>query len=120
MKAKLTTFIILISFVTNAQFILKGIVLDENNEPIPYVNILVKNTTTGTTTDDYGNFFITIKRTTARIEVSFLGYETVVKRVSKKNKFLRIKLKEEADQLDEILIISRPKKRLKKKRKPCL
>jgi len=119
MKAKLTTFIILISFVTNAQFILKGIVLDENNEPIPYVNILVKNTTTGTTTDDYGNFFITIKRTTARIEVSFLGYETVVKRVSKKNKFLRIKLKEEEDQLDEILIISRPKKRLKKKENPA-
>jgi len=119
MKARLSIFIILISVVTNAQFTLNGIVLDENNEPIPYVNIILKNTTIGTTTDDYGNFSISLKKDNGRIEISFLGYETVLKRVSKKIKFVRITLKEEADQLDEILIISRPKKRLKKKENPA-
>jgi len=119
MKSKLTLFFLLFSIATNAQITIKGVVLDESNEPIPYVNVIVKNTTIGTTTDDDGNFTITLKKNRGRIEITFLGYETVIKKVSKKTPFLRIILREEADQLDEILIISRPKKRLKKKENPA-
>jgi hypothetical protein len=119
MKVRLTLFLILITFISNAQFTIKGVVLDESNEPIPYVNVMVKNTDIGTITDGLGNFSIALKKNRGRIEISFLGYETLLEKVSKKTGFLRVILKEEADQLDEILIVSKPKKRLKKKENPA-
>ena len=119
MKVRLTLFLILITFISNAQFTIKGVVLDESNEPIPYVNVMVKNTDIGTITDGLGNFSIALKKNRGRIEISFLGYETILEKVSKKTGFLRVILKEEADQLDEILIVSKPKKILKKKENPA-
>jgi hypothetical protein len=36
--------------------LIKGNVLDENGQPLPGVNVLIKGSTVGTTTDASGNF----------------------------------------------------------------
>ncbi len=119
MKTRLTLLFFIISFTVKAQLTVKGIILDETNQPLPYVNVIVKNSTIGTITDNDGKFSVTLKKNRGRIEISFLGFETIIKRVSKKTGFLKIILKEEADQLDEIIIVTKPKKRLKKKENPA-
>lgn len=51
---------------------------DMNNEPLPFANVIVKGTKSGTTTDDFGNFTLTVEPGNLNVEFSFLGYETVV------------------------------------------
>lgn len=119
MRASLTLLFIFTSIIVNAQLTIRGQILDVNNEPLPFVNVIVPKTTIGTTTDDNGNFTITLKKNKGKIEISFLGFETIEKKVSNKTEFLKIILKEEANQLEEIIIVSKPQKRLKKKDNPA-
>ncbi|MDH5413232.1 MAG: mucoidy inhibitor MuiA family protein, partial [Flavobacteriaceae bacterium] len=55
---------------------IKGKVLDENQEPIPGVNVIVKGSTIGSSTDFDGNYSITIPNKSSELEFSFIGYET--------------------------------------------
>lgn len=52
-----------------------GVVYDENNEPLPFVNILVKNTSNGTQSDIEGKFSIECSENDILI-ISYVGYET--------------------------------------------
>ncbi|MCL9804099.1 carboxypeptidase-like regulatory domain-containing protein [Flavobacterium amniphilum] len=54
----------------------KGKVVDENNEPLPYVNILVENENIGTTSDLDGSFSLNIKEEKILI-FSILGFEKI-------------------------------------------
>jgi TonB-dependent starch-binding outer membrane protein SusC len=56
--------------------LVKGIITDENNQPLPGVNILVKGTTNGTTTDAEGKFSINVADANAVLVISFIGYAT--------------------------------------------
>lgn len=60
--------------------IIKGKVFDPiNNEPIPFANVVIQGTTTGTTTDIDGRYELTgLKPDLYNIEVSFVGYKTKV------------------------------------------
>ena len=115
MKASLVFFLLFVSFAINAQITVKGVILDEKNQPIPYANIIVHKTTLGTSSDFDGNFKITLKKNKGKLQISLLGFKTVFKKVSKKTTFIKIILKEEASQLNEIIIVTKPKKRLSKK-----
>ena len=53
----------------------KGIVLDESNNPKPFVNINFVNSHIGTTTDFDGMYSIETKWATDNLSVSFLGYQ---------------------------------------------
>ncbi len=57
----------------------KGKVLDleMNSEPLPFVNIYIKGTETGSTTDFDGIFIINILPGTYTLVFSFIGYETI-------------------------------------------
>jgi len=48
----------------------------DDNSTIPGVNVLVKGTTTGTTTDADGKFKLTVESNSAVLEVSSIGYAT--------------------------------------------
>ena len=119
MKTHLTLLFLFTFFLLNAQLTVRGVILDENHQPIPFVNIIVEKSTLGTITDDNGNFSITLKKNRGRLEISSIGYEVLLKKVTKKTGVLKIILKEKADQLEEIIIVSRPKKRLQKKENPA-
>lgn len=68
----------LVSFVSIAQSTaIEGTILDNNQSPIIGVNVLIKNTTKGTTSDVDGNFKIkNITNGDYVISVSYLGYKT--------------------------------------------
>ena len=119
MKTRLTFIILLITSTLHAQLTLKGKVVDEFNNPMPYVNVFLKNTTYGTTTDDDGKFFFKTKKYRGTLEVSFIGFQTQTIKVSQKTKYLNIVLTEGTNQLEEVILVTKPKKRLKKKENPA-
>lgn len=55
--------LLLIASSVHAQLTLKGKVVDEFDNPLPYVNVSLQNTNFGTTTDDDGRFFSKQKNT---------------------------------------------------------
>ena len=119
MKIFVSLLFIFTCFVSNAQLKISGQIVDTNNEPLPYVNVYFKNTTNGMTTDFDGRFQLTSQKNRGRIEISFVGYETLSLKFSPKKTYFKIVLKEESNLLDEIVIVSKPKKRLKKKENPA-
>ncbi len=119
MKLKLVIPFLLISFNLVAQFTVKGRVVDENKQPMPFVNTFIQGTTYGTTTDDDGRFSFICKKRTGILEISSMGFQTQTFKVNSRTKPLNIVLREGEDVLDEVVIVSRPKKRLKKKENPA-
>lgn len=119
MKKTLIFSLLLIANSLHAQLTLKGKVVDEFENPLPYVNVMLKGTNLGTTTDDNGRFFLKTKKYKGTLEVSFIGFQTQTFSVSENTKFLNIVLTEESNQLDEVVVVTKPKKRLKKKENPA-
>lgn len=56
--------------------VIKGTVLDENDEPIVGASVTVKGQAKGVSTDAFGNFAISA-RPGSQINVSFVGYKTI-------------------------------------------
>ena len=83
---------------------ISGNVQDETGFPIPGVNIIVKNTNKGTTTDFDGTFILTGIAKGTTITVSYIGYVTkeIIVTDSKK---LSIQLEEDLAQLNEVVVI---------------
>lgn len=80
MTTRLFTFLLL--FTTLFSFAQKatvsGTILDKeyDNEPLPFANVVIKGTTTGTTTDDLGKYKLMVSPGNYILEISFLGYTT--------------------------------------------
>ncbi|WP_439882215.1 carboxypeptidase-like regulatory domain-containing protein [Pontibacter sp. MBLB2868] len=74
--------LILGSITVNAQSILRGKVIDnQTNEPLEFVSIYLNNTTTGTHTNEKGEFTLGVGVGTYEVVVSFIGYEPVIYQV---------------------------------------
>jgi hypothetical protein len=93
---------VLFSFSVSAQ--IKGVVVDENNKPIPYVNIWVENENIGTTSEEDGTFNINTTQKSQHFILSSLGYETKKTTISQAT---IIVLKSKVITLDEV-VISKP------------
>lgn len=120
MKLKLLfSLLFTLSFALQAQLKITGQILDNNNEPLPYVNVYFTNTTNGTVTNFDGRFELFTTKKRGKIEISFVGYETQSLRYNPKKTYFKIVLTEASNTLDEIIIVSKPKKRLKKKENPA-
>ncbi|NLP58631.1 TonB-dependent receptor [Lutibacter sp. B1] len=62
--------------------ILKGNIKSEQNEPIIGANVIIKNSSFGTVSDEEGNYLIkNLKKGTYQIEISYLGFDTITKNV---------------------------------------
>ncbi|MBN4070138.1 carboxypeptidase-like regulatory domain-containing protein [Olleya sp. AH-315-F22] len=84
-----------------------GHVLDENNEPIAFSNIVFKESSIGTITNENGRFYLESDETWETLIISFIGFETLEIKLEKKvNYNLKFTLKEETAQLDTVLIVS--------------
>ena len=79
MKKLFTLLALLISSILIAQEAkITGTVFDkEFQEPLPFANVLVKETGSGTTTDFDGIYEVFVQPGTYTIEFSFVGYETI-------------------------------------------
>jgi TonB-dependent starch-binding outer membrane protein SusC len=84
---------------------ISGSVTDsETKEGLPGVNILVKGTTSGTTTDANGNFQLTVSNDNAILTCSFIGYETMEVSVGNQTA-INITLKQDAKALEEVVVV---------------
>lgn len=83
-----------------------GRVLDEVNEPMPFVTIFVKGTTVGTTTNSEGEYFLDLKEGNYQLMYRFVGYKTLNKsiKVGKTAIRLDVQLEVEALKLQELEI----------------
>ena len=81
---------------------IKGKVTDSSGEGLPYMNVVEKGTTNGTTTNDHGEFTLTIKSLPTTFVVSSMGFETKTIPVTKKS-YLTIVVNED-NALDEVVI----------------
>lgn len=108
MKNNLTYILLLFFSITSfSQTKVSGYVYDDANEPVPFANVIFKNSTTGTITDENGKFYIEDDNLYDAIQVSFVGYET--KEVILENRVtynLNVIIKEEASQLKEVVVYS--------------
>lgn len=71
--------VLLITFFIgyNAAAQITGTVINDKNEPLPYVNVFLENTYTGTTTNEDGIYEFNIKKSgTYTLVFQFLGYTT--------------------------------------------
>ncbi|MCF6350810.1 MAG: DUF5686 and carboxypeptidase regulatory-like domain-containing protein [Flavobacteriaceae bacterium] len=117
MKNFILIFIFLITSLTFSQTKVKGIVIDEQNEPVAFANIIFKNSIKGTVSDENGNFYLESSKTYSELDISFLGYETKTITLQKVNYGLQIILKETGASLDEVVIYSG---KIKKKGNPAI
>lgn len=62
------------SLPDNVVFTVSGLVSDDQNQPLPGVNILEKGTSTGTTTDSNGEYKLNVSDANATLVYSFIGY----------------------------------------------
>ena len=84
-----------------------GYVLDENNQAISFANVIFKGSSEGTITNEEGRFYLESDENWEALIVSFLGYETLTIALDKKVSYnLKFTLKEEAGQLDQVVIVS--------------
>lgn len=84
-----------------------GKVIDKKGEPLAYVNIYLKDSYKGTTTNDDGNYVLSLSENGEyKITFQYLGYQSVTKNV-RINAFpfiLNITLEEESTSLGEVVI----------------
>lgn len=96
------------SLSLNAQekFTLKGVISEKkSNETLIGVNIIIKETATGTTTNEYGFYSITLPKGTYTIIISYLGYTTESETIALTNNITKnISLEESLESLDEVII----------------
>ena len=96
---------------------ISGKVMDASlNEPLPYVNVIIKNSegdiVTGGITLDDGTFKITkIPEGNITVTIQYIGYKAVVKKITIKKGYRKVDfgdilLEEEAAGLDEVTIIA--------------
>lgn len=84
-----------------------GVVTDEKGETIPMVNILVKGTQNGTTTDQNGKYGITLSKGNYTLVFSFVGYKKVEKQVSIRStevQTINIQLEPDAAMLSDFVV----------------
>ena len=109
MKRQILNFLIILgSFTMAAQSgSITGSVTDSNtNDPLPGVNVIVKNTTNGTNTDFNGNFSVDNVSSGDVLVFSYIGYETFEFTVS--NSFnISISLNEDIEALEQVVVLSK-------------
>ena len=66
----------ILSPIIFAQTKVSGIVVDNSNQPIPYANVIFKNSTQGTVTNEDGKFYLESEKTYKTLQVSFMGFDT--------------------------------------------
>lgn len=82
----------------------KGVVYDENHEPLPGVNIVVEGTTMGAVSDLDGKFSLDIYTPTATLVFSFVGYLPEKVEVTRGSEVI-MKLTPDVQKLEEVVVV---------------
>ena len=110
-KTVLSVLFLLMATVMFSQGKIKGTVLDSDlSGALPGVNVTVKGTSTGTSTDSDGKFILNTTSTSGQLVISYIGFKSQTVNFSVKSgetvDLGTIKLSSDANQLEEIVIKS--------------
>jgi TonB-linked SusC/RagA family outer membrane protein len=83
---------------------IKGKITDERNDGLPGVSIVLKGTTTGTTTDASGQYVLGVANAQSVLVFSFLGYESQEIAVGNQA-ILDVTLKGDSKTLNEVVVV---------------
>lgn len=81
---------------------ISGVVVDEDNQPVPGVNVTIENTSTGVMTDFDGKFSLNNVPATANIDFS---YQTLITKIPAHSASGTIKINT-IGSLDEVIVIA--------------
>lgn len=106
MKTLLTTLALLITIISIAQTTISGQVLNEKGIPVLGVNVYLKGTYDGATTDIDGKFsFKTDETTTVTLIATFIGYEDFEKQsLVEEMEEINIRLRESVNSLNSVIL----------------
>lgn len=82
----------------------RGVIADENGEPLIGVSIMVKGTSTGTITDFDGKFTINLPDGSRELVISYIGYKEQTITVTG-NAPVNVKMVSDTKALDEVVVI---------------
>lgn len=99
-------FLFLYSTSSYAQFTLSGHIYDRNDgEALPGATLFLTEIKSGTATNVYGFYSITVKQQTFNLQVSYLGYQQYDTTITlTENSTLDFYLKEQVDEIGEIQV----------------
>ena len=86
-----------------AQNILKGKVIDENNQPVIAASIYWENTQDGVSSDENGDFELPLNPSSKNLVISYIGYKQQVLPIA--STFIKIKLVPD-NTLGEVVVTS--------------
>ena len=97
-----------LSLVTDSQDAkvgtLKGKVVDPDGKPLAGATLVIKGTTTGTITDNEGNFKLKDVPLDKEVVISYVGYQTVQTKADAENSML-IKMDRESVGIDKVVVV---------------
>ena len=96
-------FFVLTSLTAVAQKTVSGTVLDPDGKGMPGVNVIVKGTSTGTTTDTDGRYTIAMSDGAGTLVYSFIGYASQEVEVGTRST-VDVSLVEDVSQLSEVVV----------------
>lgn len=94
----------LINEAQNADITITGKVTDAQGQELPGVSILIKNSSTGTTTQADGSYRIVVPQEGATLVFSYLGYTSVEKIVGALS-VLNVVMTEDSKSLSEVVVV---------------
>lgn len=101
-----------------SQSLIRGIVVDDQDIPIPNAHVYFTGISIGMVTDNEGRFELALENNFKSFEVSYVGMKLVKMDIQPGKEFYEVILEEE-NTLEEVVLVSKPKK-IKKERKPSL
>lgn len=104
MKSFFTVLLLLSTSMALAQQVIEGkVTSSEDNAPLPGVSILIKGTSTGTTTNFNGEFSISASQGDI-LQLSFIGYKAIERQVNNETR-LDVALDADLEQLEEVVVV---------------
>ncbi|MCF6181363.1 TonB-dependent receptor [Lutibacter sp.] len=106
MKKYLTVLLLLIGSLGFAQTVIQGTITDQSGNPLPGVNVVITNTTEGTTTSMDGKYELSTNQSGMQeIKAMYVGFITASKKVNlSENTSVNFSLKESVESLDAVVL----------------
>lgn len=99
------TILLFCAFTTTyAQIEISGQIIDEDELPLPGVNVVIKGTSQGTITDLTGNYTVSVADTSQILVFSYIGYLTQEIAVGNQKK-INLTLRPDNQNLEEIVVV---------------
>ena len=105
MRSILLLFFFMFGMLAHSQTIIKGNVVDQNNDPVPGANIVIMGKAIGTVSDFDGNFILnTSENPPFTLNITSIGFVASTANITQNNQTIAIVLNEEQTSLDEVVI----------------